>query len=43
MTWFARPAAARRGKSVAALVHELLDVVAADQLVEAILDNEGDA
>ncbi len=34
-----RPEAARRGLSVAALVRDLLDVVAADQLVGAILDD----
>ncbi len=34
-----RPEAARRGVSVAALVRDLLDVVAADQLVDAILDD----
>ncbi len=34
-----RPAAARRGLSVAALVRDLLDVVAADQLTDAILDD----
>jgi hypothetical protein len=34
-----RPAAARRGLSVAALVHDLLDVVAMDKLTDAILDD----
>jgi hypothetical protein len=34
-----RPEAARRGLSVAALVREVLDVVAADGLVGAILDD----
>jgi hypothetical protein len=34
-----RPAAARRGLSVAALVHDLLDVVAMDKLADAILDD----
>ncbi len=38
-----RPEAARRGVSVAALVRDLLDVVAADQLVGAILDDNDSA
>jgi hypothetical protein len=33
-----RPEAARRGTTVPRLIHELLDVIAADKLTGAILD-----